>query len=1337
MLHSVLFVLFGGLFSVFLSTPVAAIPSPELVIGSVSSLSQILTVAIATVSGVGAMLFGRLGIKPRSSNKTRRVPSSVKWALAVMIAGLIGLNVWQYQTAQQSEQDRLQATLVRPASFSGTKIQDETLKEKRFSAQVEHPLAISTDRAAQLLSTPAGESTSLFYDIREAGENEMGTLPGSTHVRFPDFLQSTPLEPGQSVVLFCHNGNRSSETCEALAAQGIDCRFIAGGIEKWIVEGRPFSDAEVESLSDLRAIPEYPNKSVLISTSKFKGLLEQGDVQVVDTRYPGDFEAGHLPGAVNIPIRALPTSELQSRIAALRSDLPTVAACYDRRSCFMAQVLGLELTRAGLDFRGRYTTPWDYFIPPAPKQHVQNWLADQQKTLWSRAIDYLASALVWVGDKSHLILALIGLSVITRLLILPVALKAEKDQMITSASSDEMSDIKDRLRNDPVRKARAIQAFYKDKGLTPGRNLIALLFLPVTMLGVSAAQQAGERTQASFLWLDELGVPDSSYAVPLLFTGLAVVYLCWAIAKTRRQAWLWAIFGGAGLFFLVFGLNAAAGLYLCSALVLLLLQRAYVTGHLARALTLGRGLVHQVFRTRLPRGLIPLSDTEALIGAGNKAYRLSVLTKAGIQVPNGVVLRQSALTDFSALTGADRRRFSNRVWSLAGGHPCAVRSSAANEDGASQSFAGVFESVLDVQEDGMADALDHVIASFQSARALSYEGEGAADGNVLVQQMVDAEYAGVLFTQDPLAPGMCMVEMVAGCGEDLVSGRVTPISLRFGRYTRELLDGDPGEIDLGPLLALGERIEKIFGGPQDIEWAYANGRFQIVQSRDITTLSAGSALEQVRVREWARILTRFAGSTPGAAILEQDEMSEVLPRPTPLSYSVMATLWAPGGSVDLACRDLGVPYKLPEGGDGHLVHLFGKTFVDAKLKESMTLHLTESQARKLRKKASTYPQEFRQNTIPRLAEALSFYQAVDYAKLPVDRIVHSIAELHDLLVHDIYVEAEKINILAGFTMTEARTAATGDLSLNSHLMQAELPHAPSSIMARCAALGATQGKAQALRLMGHRALFDYELSSPRYGEATELLWPLLNTSVHTLGPDPQVPANLPADLEKTIDLAIALQDLKEQAKHEALRIYAELRRAFLALGEVSKLSDLIFQLRLGEITQADWSDTADLVAMAELRKAEAEIKRKLAPKAASLTLRDCELLSMGLKSTAHAESALSGTCVSGEGQKSGKVFWVDQDDGDPEALFEGFEDGDILVCQMVHPAWLPWVQRSGAVLSQVGGWLSHMAIVAREKKVMMLVACSGLEQLTHGEMITVGESGDIEKLSVEQSVEVA
>ena len=1296
-----------------------AIPSPELVIGSVSSLSQVFAVGLAMMSGVGAMLAAKLGFKPGSGAKTTRYPVKLIFSLVLVAAALAAGNYWQYSTAKSQELARLQATLVRPAQFDGTSIKDTNLKETSFSKQQNNPLAVTTEEAAALLS----DSDTLFFDIRETGENAMGTLPGATHIRFPDFLQSSPLKPGQKAVVFCHNGNRSSETCAELAKLGIDCSFIAGGIEKWIVEGRPFSDAEVQTLADLRAIPEYPNRDILLDTQSFTELMNTEDLQIVDTRYPGDFASGHLPGAINIPIRALTTSELMRRIEALE-DKPTIAACYDRRSCFMGQVLGLELSNKGLDFRGRYTLPWEYFIAPAPKPHVQEWLAEQQTTVWQKAITLVAQALVWTHERSHLLIGLLALSLLTRILVLPVALKSERDQITTSQSAAELDALKQKLALDPVRKARAIQEFYAAKGLTPMRNLTALLFLPIMMLGVSAAGEASATLALPFLWIKDLGAPDPLFALPVLFCALAAVYLVWAVAKTPRQTKLWLFLGVPVLFAMVFSLSAAANAYLCFSLTLLLIQRAYVTGlHGKIGQTLSHKL-HQFQMAKLPNGVIPMGYTEELQEAGNKALRLSILKNAGLPVPGGVVLRSEAIANYRGMSAVKKEIFANQIWKLAGQSPCAVRSSACAEDGSDQSFAGVFESELDVTAETMRPALDSVVASFASERAASYDRTTEAQdaANILVQQMVQSEYAGVLFTQDPTAPGMSMVEWVKGCGEDLVSGRVTPVSLRFGRYS-----GLPAEstqdqtLDLKPLLALGQKIEAIFGCPQDIEWAYRDGAFQIVQSRDITTLNLGSDTEKTRLAEWRRVLERFATARPEDVILEQDEMSEVLPRPTPLSFSLMGRLWAPGGAVDLACRDLNVPYGLPEGSDGHLVNLFGKTYVDTALKQRMALKLTASKAKQLRKRAQPQISHFRQEVLPDLEDHLALWKALDFNALPLPKLIEIIGTLQDFFAKEIYVEAEKINILAGFIMSEASSATAGDPALRSYLSHAELSHAPSALLASCTG---KQAQERALELMGHRSMFDYELSSPRYSEAPALLWPLMAGTGASLAGQTQVPANLPQELRDTVSLAISYQDLKEQAKHEALRVVAELRRALLSLGARCDLGDLIFYLTMEEVLSGDWTNAHLLKAKAEARKTQEELRKASAPNQVQLTLHECELLSLGTQGL-QAEGTLGGTCVSGSGSITGRVFWVLDDTATGQENFAGFEDGDILVCSMVHPAWLPYVQRSGAVLSEVGGWLSHMAIVAREKNVMMHVACKGLGQLETGTMVTVSDDGSI------------
>ena len=187
--------------------------------------------------------------------------------------------------------------------------------------------------------------------------------------------------------------------------------------------------------------------------------------------------------------------------------------------------------------------------------------------------------------------------------------------------------------------------------------------------------------------------------------------------------------------------------------------------------------------------------------------------------------------------------------------------------------------------------------------------------------MVPAEYAGVLFTEHPSETGSMLVELVEGLGEALVSGTATPSSFRFGRYSGQALDEHCSPVDLSPLVELGAEIEALFGAPQDIEWAYHEGRFLILQARDVTTRiteqrggKPGDAFELER-RRLLELATEdsdpghLAGDTE-EAVFHQNELSELLPRPTPLSFSLMQSLWEPGGSADLACRTLGIPYEL-------------------------------------------------------------------------------------------------------------------------------------------------------------------------------------------------------------------------------------------------------------------------------------------------------------------------------------------------------------------------------------------------------------------------------------------
>jgi len=114
---------------------------------------------------------------------------------------------------------------------------------------------------------------------------------------------------------------------------------------------------------------------------------------------------------------------------------------------------------------------------------------------------------------------------------------------------------------------------------------------------------------------------------------------------------------------------------------------------------------------------------------------------------------------------------------------------------------------------------------------------------VVVQQMVLPVASGILFTADPLTSNrkLAIVEAIPGLGEELVSGRVSPDvhTVRDGAIVLRTLANEQPALEDGDILALaqlGRRIEEFFGRPQDIEWCWAEDGFQIVQSRPITTL---------------------------------------------------------------------------------------------------------------------------------------------------------------------------------------------------------------------------------------------------------------------------------------------------------------------------------------------------------------------------------------------------------------------------------------------------------------------------------------------------------------------
>ena len=318
--------------------------------------------------------------------------------------------------------------------------------------------------------------------------------------------------------------------------------------------------------------------------------------------------------------------------------------------------------------------------------------------------------------------------------------------------------------------------------------------------------------------------------------------------------------------------------------------------------------------------------------AGGKGANLGEMLRAGLPVPPGFVVTAQAFLE-ALEQGGVRAALRTRMEGLPGGSteswrglstelqglvrkaglpgrlrtdlveaygrlgrdvPVAVRSSATSEDAASTSFAGMHETFTQVV--GVA-ALEKALlgcwASAYAPRVLAYRaGRQLRDEPalaVVVQRMVPATRAGVLFTVDPATGdrGKLVIEGAFGLGELVVSGAVEPdtyvlsregqrmISVRVGQKAEALVVDREGrerrlsldaearsrrvltDDECAQLARTGLEVERHQGAPQDVEWAEEAGRFWLVQTRPITTLAEPSAP--------ARRVLSGLGASPGMA----------------------------------------------------------------------------------------------------------------------------------------------------------------------------------------------------------------------------------------------------------------------------------------------------------------------------------------------------------------------------------------------------------------------------------------------------------------------------------------
>jgi len=339
---------------------------------------------------------------------------------------------------------------------------------------------------------------------------------------------------------------------------------------------------------------------------------------------------------------------------------------------------------------------------------------------------------------------------------------------------------------------------------------------------------------------------------------------------------------------------------------------------------------------------------------GNKAASLVELHRAGFSVPRGLCVTTAAYRAWQtagSLTAGLREPLLSAFRQLR--KPVAVRSSSPAEDRADASFAGQYVTVLGVQTEGeLLDALERCFRSAASTASSSYRRDQGAEANVdmavLIQELVPATSAGVLFTMHPVThrADQIVVNANFGLGESVVSGTAEPDTFILDKRTGAQLEarlgskrtatrmGSNGVLheavgadvqstysltpqQLAQLAEAARALEARYDFPIDAEWAFEGDQLHLLQARPVTSGAVAYFTDQLD--EWAR--KRKLIDPPGS-IWARGSVLSGLPV-SPLYYSEMSAFFA-----DMF-KQIAALYGAPENPRKIFRYIDGFTYTDA------------------------------------------------------------------------------------------------------------------------------------------------------------------------------------------------------------------------------------------------------------------------------------------------------------------------------------------------------------------------------------------------------------------------
>jgi phosphohistidine swiveling domain-containing protein len=845
-----------------------------------------------------------------------------------------------------------------------------------------------------------------------------------------------------------------------------------------------------------------------------------------------------------------------------------------------------------------------------------------------------------------------------------------------------------------------------------------------------------------------------------------------------------------------------------------------------------------------PSYILTLSDPLAeLETVGGKGMSLAKMTNAGFPIPGGFHITTdtyrtfisnnglqtkilSALKDVDTALPASLETASATISSLfaegeippdiagsirgsyeALGSPeksVAVRSSATAEDLPEASFAGQQETYLNIHgEEALLEAVKKCWASLWTARAIAYRIKNNIDQNtvalaVVIQEMVNAEAAGILFTANPMNGHRdeMVINAAWGLGEAIVGGLVSPDTIIVDKATGKVKKMDVAEktvitvetengteekplndarrssqvmkeAQVIELVTIARRIEDYYGKPQDIEWCRTNGQFYIVQSRPITALPEPPL-------DWTLPNPK--------AVMARGSFAEFVPEPISPLFATLAVPLA-WDSTERLMKNFGVTEK----GSYQFAVINSYLYVGMVITPRMTWQMTKASFALIKPILKTAwkksvaarekflgvvekwrAQELNKLSSPELlagtreifSATAEFYNMAQSATIPTSLTSEALFGMFYRALVKRKDDPEAPTFLFGSENNALRsekalfdltTWAKGQPELADYLTRTPTDVISAALQTDRLPVSVLREFAPRfdiyLREFGH-AVYDLDFAKPVPADDSA---PLIETmKVYLSGKNnPHERQRLALERREQAADAIAKRldplrrkyflkllnwaqetaPLRENSIADMGLGHPQIRRMLrelgkrLAVGGAIACAEDVYWL---EASEADMLATClekrealkNFTAEVENRKAKWQAMRHIIP--------PNTLPQKTWMSKFYADNEQKGNTIKGLGASAGKVTARACIMLGPED-FNKMQSGDVIVAGITTPAWTPLFARASAIVTDIGGPLSHSSIVAREYGIPAVLATGvGTRRIRDGQTITVdGSAGTI------------